>query len=185
MTYDNFREAIVRAGWETAVSTECKYKGWYKASKAVLAPAVDKKIDCATICRTRAISTLNPMDINQLQQQLKEVNKQNHDLIDLAKARWYGRICTNTHNMRMNPRLARGNIHLLTGKETAHHKTNINMAMKLKSGDLASNAKESMSIFSMYFHKVLSNHIHVDDLELDLIRQKPRRAAIDTPITFR
>ncbi len=85
----------------------------------------------------------------------------------------------------MNPHLARENIHLLTGGETAHHKTNINMAIKLKSGDLASNAKEKMSIFSMHFHNVLNNHKPVDGSVLDLIKQKPCLNAIDTPITFR
>ncbi len=40
MTYDNFCEAIVLAGRETAISIECKCKGWYKASKAILIPAI-------------------------------------------------------------------------------------------------------------------------------------------------
>jgi hypothetical protein len=125
------------------------------------------------------------MEIDQLQQQLKDINKHNHDLVDLAKARWYSGICTNIHNMRMNPHLAWENIHLLKGRETAHHKTGVNMAMKLESGNLASNAKENMSIFSMHFHNVLNNHKPVDDLVLDLIKQKPCLTAIDTPITFR
>ncbi len=74
----------------------------------------------------------------------------------------------------MNSRLAWENIRLLTGGETAHHKTNVNMTMKLESGDLASNAKENMSIFRMHFHNVL-----------DLIQQKSCLTAIDTSITFR
>ncbi len=81
----------------------------------------------------------------------------------MAKARWYSGICSNIHNMRFNPRLAWENINLLASGETAHHKTNINMAMKLDNGDLASNAKENMSVFSMHFHKVLNNHRPVDD----------------------
>ena len=85
----------------------------------------------------------------------------------------------------MNPRLAWENIGLLTGGETAHHKTNINMAMKLESGDLVSNAKENMSIFSMHLHNVLKNNKLVNDLVLDLIEQKPCLTAIDTSITSR
>jgi hypothetical protein len=87
--------------------------------------------------------------------------------------------------MRFNPRLAWENINLLAGGETAHHKTNINMAMKLDNGDLATNAKENMSVFSMHFHKVLNNHRPVDDSVLDLIPQKPCLTDIDTLITFR
>jgi hypothetical protein len=59
------------------------------------------------------------------------------------------------------------------------------MAMKLESGDLASNAKENMSIFSMHFHNVLNNNRLVNNLVLDLIEKKPCLTAIDTPITFR
>ena len=87
--------------------------------------------------------------------------------------------------MRFNPRTAWENINLLAGGETAHHKTNINMAMKLDNGDLASNAKENMSIFSMHFRKVLNNHRPVDDSVLELIPQRPCLTDIDTPITFR
>jgi hypothetical protein len=85
----------------------------------------------------------------------------------------------------MNPRLAWENIHILTGGETAHHKTTINMAMKMEDGTLASNAKENMSVFGMHLHKVLNNHRPVDTTVLNLIKQKPRLDAIDMPITFR
>ena len=43
MAYDTFCEAIVRAGHETAASIECKCKGWYKASKSILTPAIEEK----------------------------------------------------------------------------------------------------------------------------------------------
>jgi hypothetical protein len=87
--------------------------------------------------------------------------------------------------MRFNPRLAWENINLLAGGKTAHHKSNINMAMKLDNGDLASNAKENMSVFSLHFHKVLNNHRPVDKSVLELITQKPCLTNINTPITFR
>jgi NADPH:quinone reductase-like Zn-dependent oxidoreductase len=51
-------------------------------------------------------------------------------------------------------------------------------------GDLASNAKENMSVFSMHFHNVLNNHRPVDDTVLELIPQKQCLTNIDTPITF-
>ena len=86
--------------------------------------------------------------------------------------------------MQFNLRLAWENIRLLAGGKSAHHKTNINMAMKLKNGDLASNAKENMSVFSLHFHKVLNNHRPVDDSVLELIDQKPCHIAIDNPVTF-
>ena len=59
------------------------------------------------------------------------------------------------------------------------------MAMKLDNGDLTSNAKENMSVFSLHFHKVLNNHRPVDESVLELITQKPCHTDIDTSITFR
>ena len=59
------------------------------------------------------------------------------------------------------------------------------MVMKLKNRDLASNAKENMSVFSMHFHKVLNTHRPVDDSVFNLIDHKPCLTTIDAPITFR
>ncbi len=56
---------------------------------------------------------------------------------------------------------------------------------KLENGDLASNAKENMSVFGMHFHKVLNTHRPVNVSVLDLIGQKPCLTTIDAPITFR
>jgi hypothetical protein len=86
--------------------------------------------------------------------------------------------------MKMNPRLAWENIRILTGGETAHHKTNQNMSMRLENGKLASNAKENMSVFGMQFSKVLNNHRPVDRSVLDLLEQKPCMTSIDNPISF-
>ncbi len=72
--------------------------------------------------------------------------------------------------MRIDPHLAWENICILTGGETAHHKTNLNMSMRLKNGKVASDAKENMSVFGMHFHKVLNNHRPVDSTVLDLIK---------------
>ena len=36
----------------------------------------------------------------------------------------------------------------------------------------------------MHFHKVLNNHVPIDDTVLELIPQKPCLTNIDTPITF-
>jgi hypothetical protein len=88
-------------------------------------------------------STLSPEEIADIKTQIKFVNKRNHDLVELAKARWYKGVCGKIHKMNMNPRLAWENIRILTGGKTAHHKTNINMSMRLENGELASNAKEN------------------------------------------
>jgi hypothetical protein len=102
----------------------------------------------------------------------------------MAKAKGYTGVCRKIHEMKMNPRLAWENIRILTGGETAHHKTNQNMSMRLENGKLASNAKENMSVFGMQFSKVLNNHRPVDRSVLDLLEQKPCMTSIDNPISF-
>ncbi len=104
--------------------------------------------------------------------------------MELEKARWYKGICEKIHKMSMDPRLAWENIRILTGGETAQHKTNINMSMRLESGDLALNAKENMSVFGAHFQKVLNNHRPVDYSVLNLLKQKPCLTSINNPITF-
>jgi hypothetical protein len=107
--------------------------------------------------------------IEQLKKKLKKINKHNRDLVELAKACWYSWICGKIHNMQMKPCLAWENICILTGRETAHHETTINMEMRMEGGTLASNAKENMSVFGMHIHKVLNNHRPVDTTVLNLI----------------
>ena len=43
MIYDTFCEAVVRAGRKTAVSTECKCKGWYKPCQDTIPPVSSTK----------------------------------------------------------------------------------------------------------------------------------------------
>ena len=43
MAYDTFCKAFMHAGRETAISIECKCKGWYKASESILIPAIEEK----------------------------------------------------------------------------------------------------------------------------------------------
>jgi hypothetical protein len=182
MSYDNFCKAVVRSGKETAVAIDRKCKGWYTASKSILAPAIQEKNRLRHRLHNR--SGLSPNKEAEIKAQLKVINKCNHDLVELAKACWYKGICEKVHKMRMDPRLAWENIRILTGGETAHHKTNLNMSMHLATGKLASNAKENMSVFGVHFDKVLNNHRPVNHSVLDLLKQKPCMTLIDNPITF-
>ncbi len=182
MSYENFCKAVVRAGELTAVAVKKSCVGWYTESESILAPAIQEKNHLRH--RLHDCNNLSPDEISHIKDQLKTVNKRNHDLVELAKAKWYKGICEKIHEMNMNPRLVWENIRILTGGETAHHKSNINMAMRLENGDLASNARENMSVFGSHFHKVLNNHRPVDHTVLNLLPQKPCMTMIDKPITF-
>jgi hypothetical protein len=168
MLSDNFCKAVVRAGREPAIAIDDKCEDWYAASKKIQAPAIKKKNQLRYPLHDR--SNLSPDKIVHLKSRLKAINKCNQGLVKLAKTSWYKEICGKIHNMRMNPRLAWKNIRILTGGETTHHETNLNMSMRLENGKLASNAKENLSVFDMNFHKVLNNHRPVDSMVLDLIK---------------
>ena len=58
------------------------------------------------------------------------------------------------------------------------------MSMRLKSGKLASNARENMSVFGLHFDKVLNNHRPVALSVLDLLKQKSCMMVIDNLISF-
>ena len=65
-----------------------------------------------------------------------------------------------------------------------HVVVNLNMSMRLASGEFASNAKENMSVFGAHFTNVLNNHRPVNYSVLDFLEQKPHITSIDNPITF-
>jgi hypothetical protein len=95
MSYKNFCEAVVGAGELTAVTVNQSCTGWYTASESILAPAIQEKNrlrHCLHDC-----NNLSPSEISNIKDQLKVVNKRNHDLIELAKARWYKGICKKIH----------------------------------------------------------------------------------------
>jgi hypothetical protein len=183
MSNNNFCAAVVPAAdKKTAVTIDCKCEGWYTASKSILAPAIQEKNQLRHRLHNR--SGLSPDEVTTIQSQLKAIDKRNHDLVELAKARWYKGICEKIHKMSINPHLVWENIQILTGGKTAHHKTNLNMSMRLANGKLASNAKENMSVFGAHFNKLLNNHRPVDYSVLDLLKQKPCLTLINNPITF-
>ena len=86
IAYDDFCEAKAHAGWETATTIVCKCEGWNKASEAILNPAIEGKNQLHH--RLQDKEMLSQADITQLQQQVKDVNKWNQDLVELAKTQW-------------------------------------------------------------------------------------------------
>ena len=144
MRYVNFCQGVIQAGKETAMAIDQKCEGWYTASESILAPAIQEKNQLRQSLHDR--SGLSPYGITHIEAQLTVINKCNHNLVELAKARWYKGICEKIHKMSMNPRLAWENIRILTGGETAHHKTNLNMSMHLAVVNLRQMQKKHVSV---------------------------------------
>jgi hypothetical protein len=61
------------------------------------------------------------------------------------------------HNIKADPRTAWQNINISKGGETTHHKSTINMTMRLPDGSIAKNAKENIAVFAPHFNNVLDN----------------------------
>ncbi len=128
MSCNNFCKAVVRVGKETAVVINQKCKGWYTASKSILAPAIQEKNRLRHCLHNR--SSLSTDKVVSLQAQLKAINKRNQGLVELAKASWYKGICNKIHKMSMDPCLAWENI-LTYSPEVRRHTTR-----HLESGEL-------------------------------------------------
>ena len=182
MDYDDFNTAILDAGKASVMTIKERCQGWYEFSKNELMPVIEEK--------NRLVHTLRHADgipdaaIISLRCHLKRITQHVKEMVLLAKSRWYSNICGRIHDMRMNPRLAWGNIRTLTGGESAHHKRVINMAMKLPDGSLATNSKENMSVFAPHFSNVYNNHRPVDFEILNKIQQREVMTSIDSPITY-
>ena len=182
MTYDNFCKAHIRSGRKTAISIECKCEGWYTASEAIFALAIEEKNQ---LChRLQEWDHLTTTEIDQLQTTKGYQQAQPWSL-------WIGQSTLVEWNMHQQTQHVNEPIPNM-GKHPSPHRrrnsspqTNVNMAMRLKSGALAFNSRENISIFSMHFHNILNNNKPLNDLVLDLIEQKPCLTAIDTPFTFR
>jgi hypothetical protein len=101
MSYNKFCKAVVHAGKETSIAIDWKCKGWYTASEDILAPAIQEK-NCLRH-RLHDSGSLNPNKIAAIKMQLQLVNKCNHDLVEMAKAKWYTGVCSKIHEMNMDP----------------------------------------------------------------------------------
>jgi exonuclease III len=91
MSYKEYCEAIVRAGETTATVITRTCEGWYRANEDILAPAIQEKNRLRHCLHDS--SNLSPEEIADIKTRLKLVNKRNHDLVELAKARWYKGVC--------------------------------------------------------------------------------------------
>jgi len=101
MSYNNFCKAVVCAGKETAITIDRKCEEWYTASKDILAPAIQEKNRLHH--HLHDSGSLNPNKIAAIKMQLKLVNKCNHDLVEMAKAKWYKGVCSKIHEMNIDP----------------------------------------------------------------------------------
>ena len=182
MSYEDFNDAIHKAGAETALIVNSRCEDWFQFNLADLVPPIEERDHL--LHTLRSSTDLPPSIVDSMRVQLHCLNKHVKDKVLIAKARWAAHVCSKIHNMRMNPRVAWEYIRLLTGGSTCHHKKKVKMAMKLENGNLATNGKENMEVFGPHFERVFNNHRPVDPTILDDVPQRPTLHEIDSPITF-
>ena len=101
MSYKEYCKAVVRAGETTATIVTHTCKSWYRASKDIFVPAIQETN--RLYHRLHDSSNLSPEEIADIKTRLKLVNKHNHDLVELGKARRYKGVCGKIHKMNMDP----------------------------------------------------------------------------------
>jgi hypothetical protein len=132
MDYNSYQEVILQAGALTATHHKCQCKGWFQMSHTTLAPLLKERNQ--VLHATKHAHHL-PAEIQAtMQADLKRLNHHIAHAVLHAKAVWYADVCSEIHDMRMEPHLAWEHIRLLAKGKSAHHKQKTTMAMRLPDG---------------------------------------------------
>jgi hypothetical protein len=145
MSYEDFNDAIKKAGEETALLIGSKCKDWFQYNAANLAPPIEERNKL--LHALHSSSDLPQSIADSMCITLHCLNKNVNDKVLIAKACWAAHLCSKIHNMLSNPRVAWEYIRLLTGGTTVHHKKKVQMAMKMADGKLKTDGKENMAVF--------------------------------------
>ena len=182
MDYDAYQEAILEAGALTATHHKQKCNGWFQMSRPTLAPLLT---ECNHVLHAIKRNHHISQDIHRtMQADLKRLNRHIAHAVSHAKATWYAKVCSKIRSMRMDPRLAWEQIHLLTKSEAAHHEKKITMAMRLPDGSRATNASENMSVFAPHFDQVYNAKRATDPTLLAQVPQRRTMWELNDPITW-
>ena len=99
-----------------------------------------------------------PSSIRVIKHDLKLVQNNVTDSIDLAKTRWSAFQAAWINKMRFTPKEAWKGVKILVGGKESHHVKPVFMILCLPSGDLASNDVQNASVMVPHLSKVYSNH---------------------------
>ena len=121
---------ILEAGKLTATVIKKKCEGWFQFSANTLPPLIKERNELLHTIRSSSHQLPEAAIIN-MKSNLQLQHRRIKATVSLAKANWYGHLCSNIHKMSMNPRLAWDNIRLPTNGKSAHHPTTTNMSMRM------------------------------------------------------
>jgi hypothetical protein len=129
MSYEEFNDAIKKAGEETALLVQSRCDDWFQFNADELVPFIEERNQLLhALCSS---ANLPPSIAYSMRVQLQCLNKNVKDKVLLAKACWATHLCSKIHDMQSNPSVAWEYICLLTGGTTVHHKKKAQMAIKM------------------------------------------------------
>ena len=115
---------------------------------------------------------------------LKLVQNNVTDSIELAKARWSDFQAARIYKMRFTPKEARKGVKILVGGKKSHLIKPVVMRLRLPNGELASTNKQNVSVMGPHLSKVHSNHRPVTWEVTDDIEQRDTVPDIDHSIKW-
>jgi hypothetical protein len=182
MDYDEYNDAVLKAGELTMTNNKRKCEGWFQLSQATLALLLSNRNQL--LHAVKCASHLPQSIQSTMQANLQCLNRHITISVFNVKAKWYAKLCLKIHNMQFNPHVAWEHIRLLAKGKTAHHQKNLNMAMQLPDGTKATSSSKNMSVFGPHFTKVFNNHRFIDPTILQHVPQCGTLWELNDPITW-
>ena len=164
MSYKLCNEAILSSAQQSAMADNQSNNGWFHHSKSTLTPALAAINAILHIIRAyqHPPSQETILNLKTLQQEVDEI-------IEIAKSRWLKHLAETIHNMLFKPKGAWENIRILCKGEKAHHTSPKLFQMRLPSGDLAETDEDNAKVFAKHFGKVLNNKKSINNNVLNNI----------------
>jgi hypothetical protein len=101
MSYEEFNDAIKKAGEETALLVKSRCDDWFQFNADKLAPPIE---ECNQLLHALCSSVnLPPSIVDSMRVRLQCLNKNVKDKVLIAKARWASHLCSKIHDMQSNP----------------------------------------------------------------------------------
>ena len=134
--YTTFKSLILQAASERATKLKHENKGWFKHYLETLLPVITNQDNLLHLLWHTDPSNYD--SIREIKHELKLVQNNVTDSIDLAKARWSAFQAARIHKMIFIPKEAWKGVKILFGRKESHHIKPVVMRFRLPNGKLAS-----------------------------------------------
>ena len=180
MSYKHFNKAILSSAQQSAMKNNQSNTGWFHPSKSTLTPVLAARNSILHSIRADQHPPSQETILN-----LKTLQQEVGELIEIAKAIWSRHLAETIHNMLFNPKGAWGNIRIICKGEKYHHKSPKLIQMRLPLGDLAETYEYNAKVFAKHFGKVLNNKKSIHNNVLNKIDSCEVMYKLDVPPSWK